>query len=1031
MLMMFLIGALHSPVHAQNLITGTVTDSTGKPLVGVSVQKKNTKTGTTTNGQGVYSINATNTDVLVFSYIGYQPQEIPVNNKTDINVSLSSSSVQLTDVVVIGYGTANKRDLTGSIVKVAGKEVADKPNSNPVASLQSKVPGLYVVNNATPGAQPDIRIRGTVSLGQVHPLYVVDGIFNDNIDYLNPNDIESIEVLKDATSAAIYGTRAATGVILVTTKKGKAGKFTVDYNGFLGTSAPARKLDLLNAQQYATIINERSLGGGGPIVYSDPSSLGKGTDWQKIIFNNGAYRSNHQISLSGGGEKSTYYFSAGYQNQEGIVLPEISGYKKYNFRINSTHKISKVFTLAQTLGYTHANSKGIGNTNNEFGGPLASAINLDPVTPLFETDPSKLALYNPLSVRDDNGSVYGISTNGMQEMSNPAAYARTRLGNHAWSNDIVGNISLEAAITPDLKIKSIVSGALAFWGDEGFSPAYYLGSGGGNSQPINHLSRNTNDRASWNLENFITYNKTLFEDHSFTVMVGQGAYVSNMGGGSSFTLFNLPVNNYKDASFGFYSNSSTYTASAYTTNGNLYNNVHRLSSLFGRLNYSYREKYLLTGIIRRDGGNRFGKNHHYGVFTGASVGWNISKENFWPQNNFVNYMKVRAGFGTTGNDAIGDYGYLSLVTPGYNYPIGGNVTQGYTPRSLDNPNLKWETTKQTNIGFEATVLNDLSISFDYFVKKTSGILRPISIPGYVGVTDSPVGNVADMKNSGLELELRYRTKLGPVDFSATASGATVKNVVTYVASDVNYVVGDASFQGMGTVTRIQVGQSYNSFYGFKTNGIFQTPEDVANYKNSLDQPLQPNAKPGDFRWVDVNKDGKITTDDLDRTFLGSSIPKYTFGVTLNFAYKNFDLMIFANGAGGNKIFQGLRRLDIDRANYTTAVLNRWTGPGTSNNYPRLDYTDPNRNFSNMSPFYLEKGDYLRFKVVQLGYTIPQNKVFSKLGVNRFRAYITAENLYTFTKYTGYDPEVGGSVFGIDKGRYPQARSFLFGVQVKF
>jgi hypothetical protein len=288
-----------------------------------------------------------------------------------------------------------------------------------------------------------------------------------------------------------------------------------------------------------------------------------------------------------------------------------------------------------------------------------------------------------------------------------------------------------------------------------------------------------------------------------------------------------------------------------------------------------------------------------------------------------------------------------------------------------------------------------------------------------------------MKNSGFELELKYRHKLGPVDFFATATGATLKNEVTYVASDVNYVVGDASFQGMGTVTRIQVGQPYNAFFGYKTNGIFQTQEEINNYKNSNGELIQPNAKPGDYRWVDINKDGKITSDDLDRTFLGSSIPKYTFGVTLNFAYKNFDLMVFANGAGGNKIFQGLRRLDIDRANFSTTVLNRWTGPGTSNSYPRLDYTDPNRNFSNMSEFYLEKGDYLRFKIVQLGYTIPQNKVFSKLGVNKFRAYITAENLFTLTKYSGYDPEVGGNVFGIDKGRYPQARSFLFGVQVKF
>lgn len=1036
--LIFSFTLLWGATHAQSrTVTGVVRDGkSNETLPGVNVVLKGTATGTITDGNGAYSLNVTSdSDVLIFSFIGYSKAEVQVGTNTTLDVNMELDVVSLEEVVVVGYGEQKKSVVTGAISRVSADNLEKVPNGSIGTALQGRVAGVTIAQESgQPGSAATIRIRGVTTFGGGNnPLWVIDGVVVDQatMGYLNQSDIESVEVLKDATSAAIYGTRAATGVIIVTTKKGKAGKFSIDYNGFLGTSAPARKLDLLNAQQYATIINERSIGGGGPIVYSNPAALGQGTDWQKVIFNTGAFRSNHQISLSGGGEKSTYYFSAGYQKQEGIVLPEISGYEKYNVRINSTHKISKVFTLGQTLGYTHQNSKGIGNTNNEFGGPLSSAINLDPITPLYETDPAKLALYNPLSVKDDNGNVYGISTAGMQEMTNPAAYARTRLGNGNWSNDLIGNLSLEAAITPDLKIKSIASGVLSFWGDDGFSPSYYLGSGGGNSQPINRLWRNVNDRTSWNIENFITYNKTIAEDHNLTVMLGQGVYVQNVGGGNSFTLFNLPVNNYKDASFGFYSNSSTYTASAYTTDGNLYNNVHKLSSLFGRLNYSYKEKYLFTGILRRDGSNRFGKNNHYGLFPGASVGWNVSKEDFWPQNDIVNYLKIRAGFGTTGNDAIGDYGYLSLVNPGYNYTIGGNVQQGYTAKSLDNPDLKWETTTQTNIGFEAVAFKDLSITFDYFMKKTSGILRPVSIPGYVGVTDLPLGNVADMQNSGLELELRYKHRLGPVDFSATASGATLKNEVTYVASDVNFVTGDAGFQGMGTVTRIQVGQPYNAFFGYKTAGIFQTQEEVNSYVNSNGQLLQPNAKPGDFRWVDLNGDGKITSDDLDRTFLGSSIPKYTFGITLNFAYKNFDLMVFANGAGGNKIFQGLRRLDIDRANFSTAVLNRWTGPGSSNDYPRLDYSDPNRNFSNMSGFYLEDGDYLRFKIVQLGYTIPQNKVLSKLGLSRFRAYITAENLFTFTKYTGYDPEIGGNVFSIDKGRYPQARSFLFGIQVKF
>ncbi|NOS94353.1 MAG: SusC/RagA family TonB-linked outer membrane protein, partial [Cyclobacteriaceae bacterium] len=781
---------------------------------------------------------------------------------------------------------------------------------------------------------------------------------------------------------------------------------------------------------YASIINERLVGDGGTIKYSNPSSFGVGTDWQKTIFNDAALRSNHQLGLSGGNDKSIFYLSIGYQNTEGIVTSKISNFEQYNVRLNSTHKISKVFTLSQTLGYTHSETKGIGNTNSEFGGPLSSAINLDPITPVIETDPTKLALYNPLSVRDQFGNVYGISSVGMQEMSNPMGYVNTRLGRYNWDNNFVGNLSLEANITNEIKVKSVVSGKLAFFGDQGFTPSYYLGGGGGLNQPINNLSRNTHDRTSWNVENYITYTKSI-GDHSFSALLGIGAYVENIGGGNSFTLNNLPVNNYKDASFGFFTPSSSYTASAYTTEGNGNGNWHKLSSIFGRINYNYKERYLLTGILRRDGSNRFGKNNSYGVFPGASLGWNVSKESFWPENQVVDFVKIRGGFGTTGNDGIRDYGFLSLVPVGFNYTLGNTVVNGYAPSSLDNPDLKWEQTTQVNVGFEATIFRDFDLTFDYYSKKTTGILRPITIPGYVGVTDSPVGNVADMSNSGIEIEMKYRHKIGPVDFSSNANFATLKNEVSYVASDVNFISGDAGFQSMGTVTRTQVGHSYNEFFGYQNAGIFQNQSEIDAYVNKSGTKIQPNAKPGDFKWVDINNDGVISDDDKDKTFLGTSLPKYTFGITLNFAYKGFDLMIFANGAGGNKIFQGLRRLDVAEANFSTRVLNRWTGEGTSNDYPRLTSTDPNRNYSRMSPFYLEDGDYLRFKVIQLGYTIPTNTVMTKLGVNKLRAYITAENLLTLTKYTGFDPEIGGGVFGIDKGQYPQAKSFLFGIQIQF
>ncbi len=398
----------------------------------------------------------------------------------------------------------------------------------------------------------------------------------------------------------------------------------------------------------------------------------------------------------------------------------------------------------------------------------------------------------------------------------------------------------------------------------------------------------------------------------------------------------------------------------------------------------------------------------------------------------VERLKIRGGYGVVGNDAIRNFGYLSTVAGGFNYTFGlsDGVVTGYAPTSLDKPDLSWEETSQTNIGLEARLINALTLNVDFFKKKTSGILRLITIPGYVGVSESPVGNIADMENTGIEVELGYQKQIGEVNFLVNGNFSYLKNKVTYVAADADFTPGDAGFQTMGSVTRIQVGQSYNYFFGFQSDGIFQNQAEIEAYRNKSGGMIQPNAKPGDFRWVDVNGDGMITNDNLDKTFLGNSIPKYIFGLTLFADYKSFDLMIFMQGTAGSKIFQGLRRLDIGNANYQTRVLSRWTGEGTSNDYPRLTTNDANGNFSRMSDFYLESGDYARIKLVQVGYTLPQ-KLVGKAGATRLRFYITAENLFTLTKYTGYDPEIGGAVFGVDHGVYPQARSFIGGVQLQF
>ncbi|HXS55218.1 MAG TPA: TonB-dependent receptor [Hanamia sp.] len=1013
---------------AQNkTVHGKVMDEKGEPVVKATVIGKGTTSGTSTNVDGTFSLSVPESvTTLVISAIGYVQQEVPANSASNVTLK-SSSATNLDEVVVVGYGSQKKSVVTGAISSVKAKDLANVPNGRIEQALQGRVSGVTILQNSgQPGSASTIRVRGITTFGGGNnPLWVVDGVVVDagGIGYLNQSDIESIEVLKDAASAAIYGTRAATGVILVTTKKGKAGKLTVNYNGTYGTSAPAKLLDLLNATQYATLMNERAVAGGDPIMFPDVSTLGKGTDWQKVIFNNDARRYSHEISLSGGGEKSTFYLSAGIENQQGIVATDISNYNKKSFRLNSTHNISKIFTFGQTLGYAHQQSTGLGNTNSEFGGPLSSAINLDPVTPLVITDPAvaDAAPYsvNPV-VKDALGRPYGISSIVGQEMTNPLAYIKTRMGGFNWSDDIIGNAYLEAAITKDIKVRSAVGSKLSYWGNEGYTPVFYLNA---TNQTLNNsYGRGTNKGFGWNVENTITYHK-LFGDHNLTVLAGQGSYVENIGNSTYITIHNLPVTSYKDASFNF-----DIPTSDREVGGSDFTQ-HKITSLFSRVNYSYMDKYLFTGIIRQDGSTRFGPDKKYGYFPSFSVGWNINKENFWGYNQIVNSLKLRGGYGVVGNDNLADFRYISTISGGYNYPVGtsGAVTTGYAQTTLDNPFLHWETTAQTNIGFDAVILNALNLTIDYYIKKTTGILRPVTIPGYVGVSNQPWANIADMKNNGIEVELGYHKRLGEFNLGVNGNFSYLKNEVTYVAADADYIAGDAAFQSMGATTRIQVGQPYNVFYGYKTQGIFQNEAAITAYSKD-GKPIQPNARPGDFRWQDTNGDGAIT--EADKTFLGSNIPKYTFGLTVNLTYKNFDFMAFAQGAAGNKIFQGLRRLDISNSNFQTKAMGRWTGEGTSNDYPRLVSNDPNGNFSNMSDFYLEKGDYLRMKLVQLGYTLPE-KLFRNTGLTRFRVYVTSENLFTITGYDGYDPEVGGGVFGIDKGQYPQARSFIGGVQIQF
>jgi len=1008
-------------------VSGKVIDEKGEPIIGASVLEKGTSNGTNTSIDGSFKLNVSGPNaVLVIAFIGYKKVEVPVGDQHIIKVTMVEDIKDLNEVVVVGYGVQKKSVTTGAISGVTSKQFEDQPVTRIEQILQGRTSGVTIASNdGQPGDGATVRVRGITSFNNNDPLWVVDGVVVDNggIGYLNQSDIESIEVLKDATSAAIYGTRAAAGVILVTTKKGKAGTSQINYNGYYGTSAPARKLDLLNATQYAALRNEAAVAAGNAPLYANPAALGAGTDWQSLVFNNSAKRQNQEISLSGGSEKNLYYTSFGYLTQDGIVATDISNYQRINFRLNETIKPAKWISIGINAGYTYNKSKGLGNTNSEFGGPLSSAINLDPITPAVITDATVASAppysNNPVR-RNALGYPYGISSIVGQEITNPLAYISTRLGNYNWAHNSVSNAFLELEPVKGLKLRSTIGTKIAFYGGESFTPVFYLNSSTTNSQ--NNYNRNNTRLLNWNLENTASYTRTI-KKHTFTALLGQGAYSDNTSYTTNVTYYNLPVDNFNDASLNF-----SIPATSIISTGSE-GQEHTISSLFARLDYDFDERYIIQGVVRRDGSSRFGSNNKYGVFPGISVGWVPSKEKFWPKNDVVDFFKLRGSYGSVGSDAIKDNAFLATIGGGRNYAFGtsGGYISGYSPNAPSNPNLKWEATSQTNIGFDAMVFHDFNVTFEWYKKKTSGILQYPPIPLYIGAISNPAANIGDMENTGEDLHIDYQKKLGQFGLSIDANISHLKNVVTYLGNGQAYLDG-AGFQNIqGGITRITVGQPYNAFYGYQNMGIFQTQSEIDAYTRNGTR-IQPTAKPGDFKWADLNGDGVIT--DADRTFIGNPTPSWIYGLTINLSYKNFDLIVFGQGQAGNKIFQGLHRLDIANANWTTKALTRWTGPGTSNTFPRLTDNDLNHDFTYNSNFYLEDGTYFRVKELQLGYTLPK-ALTRKVAIQRARFYVNAENVLTLTKYSGYDPEIGGGILSIDRGFYPQARSFMVGLSVGF
>lgn len=1007
---------------AQVQISGQVTAGDGSPLLGATIIEKDAQNGAFSDEDGKFQITvADESAVLIVTYIGYTTQEVPVGSKRNISIEMEEDVANLDEVVVVGYGTQKKAVITGAISKIKADDLKDMPVPRIEQALLGRTSGVRVTTNSgQPGEGATVRIRGTSSINASEPLYVVDGVpVGGGIDYLNQDDIESIEVLKDAASASIYGARSASGVIIVTTKKGAKDRFEVNYSAYYGTQAPWKKLALLNATEYATLMNESSVASGGQILFEDPLSLGEGTDWQDAVFNYNAPMSNQQLSISAGSERSQYFVSFGYFDQSGIVSEAQSRYRRFTTRLNSTHKISKRITFGNNLAYSRINGRGV-STNSEFGSPLSRAVNLDPITPILETDPAVLSsdvFTNFPVVKNADGVPYGISNYVTSEVLNPVAALQIQQG-YGWSDKIVGNVFGEIELIDGLKFRSSIGTDLAFWGGEGFTPVHYLNAA--NRVDINRYSRNSNRGLYWIFQNTLSYNKE-FAGHNLGLVVGTSAE-KNSGQGIGGSIQDIPVTHIDDASLAFPTPAESQSFYGFEYQGTL-------ASYLGRVNYNYKSKYLFTATLRADGSSKFGSNNKFGYFPAVSAGWVVTSENFLRNNPAINFLKIRASWGVNGNDQIGDFRFVSTVGGGRNYTFGldDRLVNGVSPNAIANPDLRWEQTTQTNIGFDAKIFKRVSVTFDAFDKVTSDMLLDIAVPGYVG-NAGPVGNIATMSNKGLELELGYANNFKKVNFEFRGNVSYIVNEVTDLGPDKEFLPGQTfSPQGL-EITRTAVGFPIGFLYGYTTDGIFQNQAEINAYTNADGSPIQPDAAPGDFKFVDTNGNGEIDPDD--RGMIGDPTPTWTYGFNTAVSWKGFDIVMFGQGVAGNQLFKATRRFDLQMANMTADALDRWTGEGTSDTYPHLVMNDPNKNFSRSSDFYVESGAFFRIKTLQLGYTLPRS-VNGRIGANKIRFYVSGNNLLTLTQYSGFDPEIGGGSFGVDRGIYPQARFFLVGINASF
>ena len=1009
---------LPGSAQSQSTVSGIVTDASGEGIAGVAVIVKGTTTGTSTDMKGAYTIRASKSDVLVFSFLGYKTQEVAVHNRMEIDVRLESDAQLVDEVVVVGYGVQKKSLVTGAISSVKGSALETTGIMRADDALAGKTAGVQVVSNSgQTGSDVQIYIRGIGTNGTATPIYIVDGMAVSGIEYLNPGDIESIEVLKDAAASAIYGARGGNGVVLITTRRSKDGQWSVNYDFSYGIQNIARKIDVLNAREYAIIQNEAAANSGATLLFTDEqiASFRQGTDWQEAILNRNAGVQRHNVRVSAGTARSSFNGSASYLNQDGILAEGKSNFKRYTINLAAEHKLLRndALTVGENVVVSHVKKQSV-TQNSSTAGPLVGALNMDPLTPV----------YDPYQTDELYGG-FGVSKYVSQEVVNPVARIYYSNGRTLYTT-MKGSVFAELKFLNDFRLRGSAGADITWTDGFGYSPMYKLNSTTGNTS-ANGASQSYDQNRRFSYEGYLTWGHVYDGRHDVSAMIG-ASLLQRSSLSLSASRNDLKIDDEDHAYISMATNSS---ASASGGPGN----PSAIVSFFGRVNYAYDNRYMLTATVRRDGSSRFGPNNRFGTFPSVSVGWNVANESFLRDVRWLDALKFRASWGQNGNENIGDFAYLATIsTYGLGYSFGsqnanGSLAVGAAPVKVVNPDLKWETSEQTDIGLDVRLFGCLGLTFDYYVKKTKDLLVTTPVPLMLG-NSFPTANAGNVKNSGVEFAVDFQRQFGKWNIAVNGNISYNKNRVTYVGTDTGYVTG-STVQGItGAVTRMEAGHAMSYFWGYKTLGIFQNQAEIDAWVNSKGGQIQPDARPGDFRYQDTDDNGTI--DDNDRVDLGNPFPKVTFGLNVNVSAYGFDLGITSAGQAGNKIFSVLRRPDLTMSNYGAWVLDRWHGEGTSNSIPRVAHNDTNLNWTRPSDFYLRDGDFWRIRNITLGYTV---NIPEKYYLRKVRVFASVDNAFTFTKYDGYDPEVGngGSILGsgIDRGVYPRPRTVSVGLNLTF